>query len=382
MRFHPLAAAILLGAVSWSRAAEAPAFPQREVREIAGFKIEYSPGDEAYADVLAQRLSERANGTPAAAETSRLDGTQMSRRREELLGKVTAWLALPKPTAELEKTYDNFGELFGILARTMPKDPRNYALWRRPELLARLQAGEKIPGFVLSGPTGIEFKFAFNLEKAKDETQEALGEKAAKFWEAAVLPISIGKEPDHTPGQDIAEGLEVMTGAMSHLRDVLIKETAGPFIILHETVEVGIITAYLASKDRRWFCDGVANYVAWKILADTLGAEDARRYYDLDAQLAQYAGEAGRIDLAKWPAGENAVKANYSENLNTANYAFATKVIADICGRHGDAILPKLFAEIGKTPKDKATIKTVYTAFKKLTGEDMRRYLPKPGAKK
>jgi hypothetical protein len=382
MRFHPLAIAIVLSAVSWSRAAEtSSALPTRQVREAAGYKIEYSPGDEAYVELLTQRLTERTTSAKPITESPWLDEEQMSLRRDELLGKAAAWLALSKTTAEMEKAYDGFGELLGILARTMPEQTRNYALWRRPELLRRLQAGEKIQGFELSGPTGIEFKFAFNLEKTKEETKAELGEKAVKFWEAAVLPISIGK-PDSTPERDIAEGLEMVTGAVSHLRSLFIKETAGPFIILHETVEFGIITRYLASKDRRWFCDGVANYVAWKILAETAGVEEARRYYDLDAQLAQYSAEAGKIDLAKWPALENAGKLNYSEKLNSANYAFATKVIADICAKHGDAILPKLFAEVGKTPKEKTDMKTVYRAFKKLTGEDMTRYFPNSGKPK
>ena len=34
-------------------------------------------------------------------------------------------------------------------------------------------------------------------------------------------------------------------------------------LILHETAEVGIVERYLGSSDRRWLCDGMANYVAW-----------------------------------------------------------------------------------------------------------------------
>ena len=72
----------------------------------------------------------------------------------------------------------------------------------------------------------------------------------------------------------------------------------------------------------------------------------------------------------------------YPAELNTANYAFATKVIADVCAKHGDGLLPKLFKEVGVTPKEKATIDTVYKAFKRLTREDLRSYLPKPTSKR
>lgn len=380
MRFFLKAAAVAWLATSCCLAANPPDLPKRQTREVAGCRIEYSLGDEAYADALAERLPAFQSTLNGRDETAVRAATLMVERRDEFLAKAASALALPKATPAMEKSYDGFRDMIETIS--FHASPQNFALWRRPELLARLEAGEKIYGFTLGGPTGIEFNFGFHFQKPEGKTREALLEEMAVFWKGAVFPISVRKEENLAAEQEIDRGLENVKDALSFFRGSTAGATMGPFVILHETVEFGIVTHYLQSKDRRWFCDGVANYAAWKILADTFGAEEAKRSYDLDAELAKFADRAARIDLEKWPALENAAKAKYAEDLNTANYAFATKVIADICAKHGDAILPKLFAEIGKTPKEKATIKTVYQAFKKLTGEDMRRYLPKPGKKK
>jgi hypothetical protein len=149
------------------------------------------------------------------------------------------------------------------------------------------------------------------------------------------------------------------------------------FLVLHETTEMTIISHHLNSKDRRWFCDGVANYVAWKVIEERVGPDAARQYYDLQADLALYADVKDRIDLVRWPAAENQGKLDGdAERMNKASYPFATEVIARICAKHGPDLLPKLFAEVDQTPYKKRNIETVYRAFKKLTREDLRSYLP------
>jgi hypothetical protein len=42
-----------------------------------------------------------------------------------------------------------------------------------------------------------------------------------------------------------------------------------------------------------------------------------------------------------------------------------------IAERHGDDFLPKLFREIGKTPRTKTAMRTVETAYRKLAREDL-----------
>lgn len=384
MRRPALFLVLSCGLFSGLRAAETSELPRRLLRETNGFSIEYSAGDEAYVDALARRLPEfKTKPRPAAPLPFGLEA--MEQHREELLQKIADRLGLEKPTAKMAETYDKFFKLFRLMGAMTPPLPTSYALWRRPELLARLQAGEKIPGFTLTGKNEIDFKLEFKHE-TPGETPESAPAEIAKgltdAWQKVPMPLSIGKDLRASPEEEIEKNLQSVESTMENLRQVTEGEFSSPFVILHEITEAGIVWEYIGSKDRRWFCDGVANYVALKVLAEMVGAESARRYYDLNAELSRYAAEAPRVDLEKWPTGENVADAKYPENLDTANYAFATKAIADVCAKHGEAILPRLFREIGKTPREKTTIHTVYAAFRKLTGVDLKHYLPKPTAKK
>jgi len=44
-------------------------------------------------------------------------------------------------------------------------------------------------------------------------------------------------------------------------------------IVIHETTEAGIVDHFLGSADRRWFCEGTANYVAWSLARNRAGLD-------------------------------------------------------------------------------------------------------------
>jgi hypothetical protein len=225
-----------------------------------------------------------------------------------------------------------------------------------------LQAGETVPGYKLNGADGLAFTLGLTSQEKVLDPRE--------FWAAHTFPIFLGKS---SPEEDIRTGLEKGKSVVDGFAGL--RESVGPFAVIHETTELAIVKTYLRSTDRRWFCDGVANYVALRVLEDTLGPEEARKYYDLEAELKKFASEAPKVDLLNWPNLAQVKKTNFDKRLDTASYAFATKAIADICRRHGDEILPRLFAELGKTSIEQASMRTVYEAFTDLTGEDMKDYL-------
>jgi hypothetical protein len=140
------------------------------------------------------------------------------------------------------------------------------------------------------------------------------------------------------------------------------------FIVLHETTEVGIIDRYFHGPDRRWFCDGVANYVPWRVVRDLHGADAAGRVYNLPEALAHAAPLREKADLRKWPAVENESAEEQLSELDGARYAFAANAVFLMDERGGNDILPRLFTEIGKTNPNKVSIKTVEKAWQKLTG--------------
>ena len=68
---------------------------------------------------------------------------------------------------------------------------------------------------------------------------------------------------------------------------------------------------------------------------------------------------------------ENQHKEDANTPLNRAHYAFAARAVFLIAERHGDDFLPKLFQEIGKTPRTRTAMRTVETAYRKLAREDL-----------
>lgn len=360
------------------------AFPERKTRRAGKFTIEYSVGDEKYADALAARLAEDKPPVLAVAATERLTLDVLEKKRSHFVGKLAASIGLKEPTDGMKSNYDLVVKLLrGVMAGTPKELPRHYALWRKPEVFSRMDAGEKISGFSKDSSGNLSFYFGFKFHE-KNDVQNArdVVAKMTEWYGKFVYPIKIGADPDQTPAQEVSDGLETATGALMMMHKYMRgNQRLWIFFVLHETAESGVVWHYLNSKDRRWFCDGIANYVAWKVIRDELGDEAAKEYYDLPAELKKFEAEAAQIDLAAWPASENLKEGNYSENLNTANYAFATKVIADVVAKHGEDLLPKLFKLVGRTPREKATMDTVYEAFKELTGEDLRSYLPKPAPK-
>jgi hypothetical protein len=341
---------------------------------VAGeFTIEYSAGDEAFADAAAAQLA----GMKRAVEIKtplKLTLADLRQRREHFLERTASWLSLENPTAEMGDFFAKFIELSERM-QMFKELPARVALWRKPELLARLQSGEKISGFTLNGASDVDFHFAFKTTVQEEDGKTIESSTQDVFVFPVVIEQGKGKSPDEEVSSELERlsGMGEMAGGMQRLF---------VFMVLHETVEGSILNSYITSKDRRWFCDGVANYIAWKIIAEELGPEEAKSYYNLEEQLARYESARTQINLAKWPAAENTEKLNYAEDLNTANYAFATKVIADISAKHGDSLLPKLFREIGKTALEKTTMKTVERAFKTLTREKLSNYLPRPPKKK
>lgn len=352
-------------------------FPQRKTFQFGEFIIEASAGDEAYVEALALQLEDMKLDALPPEPAARLTLNDLADRKDHFLGLIAAQLALSAPTEQMVRVYDNTVSIWRYLPQAMPtRLPIRYALWRRPELVARLTAGQKIPGFALSG-NDLTFSFAINIPSSP-QTPEEVHEAVEKEWRDMVCPIKIGAESEKAPADEIRDNLsKTVFGAVNGFRSI-VADTAKLriFNVLHEATEAGIVWHYITSKDRRWFCDGVANYVAWRVIASEIGHDGARDYYNLAEELKKYAGMAGRVDLASWPAAEN--RGNYAEDLNTANYAFATKVIADVCAKEGDDLLPRWFAQIGRTPREKTNIATVFKAYRKVTDDDLRKYLPKP----
>ncbi len=307
----------------------------------------------------------------------------------------------------------------------------DFSLWGRSALVRRLKAGETIEGFTYDEKKDdLKWSLSLNVngqsgnkdaEQDKDlkekrlnhalnyETKDGITQIRASFtrtrdkgtkaaginpekWAATeatmgreiaalriCLPVTLnGKDKaPYTPSQAAHALIRQMEewGNLGRRHSTIQPDPSHLYILLHETVESGIVDKYLGSDDRRWFCDGVANYVAWAIAREKGGEDFARKIYDLDAALVKAAPFQDRIRLAQWPAVENQMGKEGDSALNAAHYAFATRAVFLMHEQAGPDILPRLFTELAKTPRRKASMKTVATIYKKLSGHSLEELL-------
>jgi hypothetical protein len=354
---------LALASVSQAQTSE---FSERVVTRVDGISIEADPADGDYVRALIARLQAPAIAAPSSP--NRFGLSALRAQRDPILGEIAAGLALPRPTPLMAEVFDKFSfGATGIHDAMLKGRPGGYALWRKPDLVARLRAGQVIPGFTLDG-NDVQISINASFQAPPDTPAVELAGIIAKAWRQIVWPVNIGLT---SPEADIANSLAALEDFRAATTGA---EPNAVMNVLHETVEATLISQYLHSPDRRWFCEAVANHLALDVIRRRVGSEQARQYYDVDKQLAAV-GKGDLLALERWPAAESSAARHYPSEINQANYVRATWVIEQAAARHGAELLPRWMAEIGRTPASKASIQTVYAAYRKVTGEDLRAYL-------
>ncbi len=377
----------------------------------------------------ARTAAAAAQASPAAPTTP-LSPAEMQMNRAAYLGHIAAQLGLQKPTALQEECYDEFVRNYALtmdafdamrsLFRQLCAIKR-VALWPRDELVRRLKDGENIAGFRydretddLRGSFGLSTSFVDEKLKALAQSRNELKaayrmsietENGARVYRGevtlnpvkrtvvpptstpaspatsisdpppafpVVVPATLANESPATLATKLWEesepSIRAMLEQLAQIPDQMPRSDPQLVaMVLHETTEIGVVDHYMRGPDRRWFCDGVANYVTWRVVRDLHGPDSANAVYNLAEQLAMHAALREQADLRKWPAAEKQSDDEERTPLNRARYAFATHAVFLLNERVGEDILPRLFWEIGKTKAKKVSFKTVEKAWKKLT---------------
>ena len=402
----------------------------RLVETRGEFSVEYSPGQEAWMEMAFTRMqAETAHPAPSPEEPATPppgSSRDLHARRETILAAVAREIGLPAATPLQIKTfdtflghYDRFSELYRFAASSLHArlEIRHVAIWQRDQLIERLRAGEKITG-VTYDPATDSGQFGFNLEMEPDapaaarvrEIDNAIKAQQLNHtfvydqsgFSASVTPYAppapvldkpaATSVPPPNPFPEIvvpvtyrdpfdtAPTSEFFDATWSYLREagdgmeLGFRNYTDPTvvgIILHETIEIGLVDRIIASKDRRWLCDGTANYAAWKISRDFFGADFAQRVYDLDAKLREYAALQPKINLARWSAAEKQGEAQKEAGLNRAHYVFATRAMFLLTGQHGDDALAQLWHDVAQTDRKKVTAATFAKAYRKRYRGDL-----------
>ncbi|HET7536088.1 MAG TPA: hypothetical protein VFJ90_06525 [Candidatus Didemnitutus sp.] len=443
LRFLLVAVAIVSIGAGRSFASEPAGPATRQTGTFEGIEFEYSPGREELARRLAHRIvlyNEAIAETRRTAQAGEKDPTmiplspaEMRANRSVYLGHIADLLSLGKPTALQVECYDafldNYEQTMRLVALTYAsaeelRTVKRVTIWDRPELVQRLEHGEKVAGFSYD-PNTNQGRVTYGVDRTgRDEQLAQLGEKRKKLHRdyrlafetkdgvetvrAQVRPATPAAKPhpdnvvdapmtkeqsaDKTdwfpivipadatdfPAEKLAAQLWNPADDRSMVKMLMALAKVGQsapttdptiaFLVLHETIEVGITDRYFHSADRRWFCDGVANYGAWRILHDIHGEQTATQAHNRRAALAGYSDLRDQADLRKWPATENQSTEDQNSRLNSARYLFAEQAVF-LMNRHaGDDVLPRLFKEIGKTKPSKVSMGTIDAAWTKITG--------------
>ena len=421
---------------------EAADRPDRQIQTLDGITIEYSPGDDAYVAPLAQALAawrrELAARPIPPPEVLPLSAADLRAHRDQILQTIAAAIGLDQATELQAACYDAFLSYYVALSElhdthhrltAVLADADHVALWRRAELVGRLQAGESIDGLTYDAAKDeVAFNFGFKTAPDEEAGNPAAAMDAARLdhglnYEVkdgiAHLSGRVSFRPGQSPGavnpfdpkafrEKIERGLaelnlvlpvrmeregkilspeEIVAAELATRREFAASaqpraywDGALALVVLHETIEVGLLERYIGSADRRWWCDGVANYVAWSIARRRGGEATASGVYDLPEQLSRHAAWQKQIRLERWLAVERLSEQDCKSPLDQAHYPFATRAIARLAELHGEDIIAQICREAGRTPREKVTMKTIDAAYRRLTGKrlsDLVRYAEK-----
>lgn len=300
---------VALAAVSAASGEEAPV-PERTSLVCARVTVCYDRKDEEFAQRFSEHIPDLLRQSREEFEKGIADPTAVTLRtlkdrREEYLAVVAYYLGLRRPTASMRKTFDLVRARLEKRYADMSRDCGEKGMfdtvqiWRRSHLVAELRARPKNDFYELDkdGAPAVRDSFSLGVTVHIDGPKKeatAVDVAALRFGEGtrenAFLSVVIDDPGAVAIDQEISKQLALVTNQMKNLVGHVHATLQGqpPHFVLHETVEVAIVASLLASNDRRWFCEGMANFIAYRALVELAAPEAARRCYNLSDQLAQW----------------------------------------------------------------------------------------------
>jgi hypothetical protein len=392
-----------LTAVSATVGAEA-SIPERMSLVCAGVTVFYDKKDEELARKFSEHIPELEKQASEELGKSAVDPATVTlkmlrERRDEYLAVIASYLGMKKPNADMETIFNAMLSAFEKRNVEVRGDWLKAGIfdtvqiWRREDLVAELKAHGRNDFFELDNSgkpivnDNLSAGASFHVERfarSKGKTKVDIAIAPVRFGlgkrEKAFLLVMIDGVETISIEQELQRQLALVKvqieNHVSGARKVLQEQPS--HIILHETVEMAIVTTLLTSKDRRWFCEGMANLVAYRALVELASPEAARRGYDLRDQLVLWKSLENAVDLPQWKILDELTVEEKDSALDRARYAYATKAISNVYEKYGCEFFPRWCREIARTPRSKANIATVHAAFEKLTGEKLSAYYPRP----
>jgi len=314
-------------------------------------------------------------------------GQSEEQATDERMRWLAQWLALEEPPEISRETYERMSGLIRQLVREARFEEfmifDRFLIFTETGLVERLKTGEAINNFGLAEPGmarpwtftwGIGFNLSSEMERVAFKPLGRYLELAVPIViphpEAPILKqLDFARKEAHQLFQISREAYVAAVTSLIQLRQ---------FIAMHEAAEIGLARSTLQSKDRRWFLDGMANYIAREYIRKIAGDEGAETVWRTAYASVTKADAIRKADIWNWPAAKNEddEPTEVEQQLTYARYVLATETIAAIAEAHGQGFLPRWCAEIRRTPLADADMNTVRNAFTTLTeGEDVEKYV-------
>lgn len=339
--------------------AVAPPTPIQRWKSIAasGIELEYQPGDEALARQLLPALVQSVREVKGADAVS-AEMKQVAANKTRYLRYIATTLGLPEPGKAMTRAYSTFQHVPRSFS-TMLAGLHRFRLWNKDTLQTALLNGEHIPGITMNSErNGASVNFN-SIAVSSGKTTSPSQRKSIQF------PVLFDTNDSI---EDVVENAKTFLGIFAQMT----QKMGEPVILFHEVAESGVVWDFgITSAYRRWFCDGVAQFVAEQTVKEFFGQavyEHAAMFYDPNSYLTLNM----QVDLLAWRAKEyEAMRDTPRDTLEYAYYFFALQEIRGLAERHGIGVIAKVLHQLATTPAKQRDSRAILEAINAVTGEDM-----------
>ncbi|MDF1861804.1 MAG: hypothetical protein P1U87_16415 [Verrucomicrobiales bacterium] len=353
---------------------------------LADAVAELGPAWSAGLEKTAETLRKRFNRKPVPAiPFGQADYAGLRRYGVEAKEpEVEAWLLQTAVTNNVEQA---FAHLF---------DGNEIEIWFKDDLVDSLKHSGNTELFDWNESTGkvtANFTFSIPSELFRGATVEELLERYDEI-EAPVFPIVITdskvaggtteeklaaiRNGDYLVEKLISGAEELSPGELAGTPTRLLDEKQTFFVVVHEVVEGYLIREVIGSPDRRWFCDGLANWIAMQECDRRFGPGTGR-----EVMLRMFPPENSdslkqKVNLPRWTALENqSDPISAAKGLEGAYYDFATRAMEQALAGKESNFIRKWLEEIRKTRWIRTHSGTVIDGYHRISEGDLQEILEK-----
>ncbi len=264
-------------------------------------------------------------------------------------------------------------------------------IWFKKDLLALLKSGMDVPDFSLNkAGNSVNYNFSFTYE-ADDSVSNVL--ELIESYPSKIFPVvineaeKVAKAPINEQISAIKDG-DVLVERLSESADTITPEQLTGkavrffsrqkafFVVIHEVAEADLLRGTIASDDRRWFCDGLANVIAIRECDRRFGKGVGMKTFNSMLPEKEAKQHISKIDLLKWAALENENESvAEAGGLSAAYYFYATKALLEATKGRDTQFIAEWISKINETNWNRTNSETVIRAYDGLTGKDLRHIL-------